>query len=96
MSVYPSSIPASKKTRLGIGKLVLRIFLVVQTLIVVYPLLWNVIASLKTNTEVMESPWSLPSSLNFDNYVRAFTTVRIGDEVDHNVGPFTGAQQQRF
>jgi N-acetylglucosamine transport system permease protein len=56
----------------------LRLFLLVQTLAVVYPLLWNVIASFKSNEEVMASPWSLPSSLHWDNYARAFTTAKIG------------------
>ncbi|QTH43407.1 carbohydrate ABC transporter permease [Cohnella sp. LGH] len=67
------------------GNLAVRIFLFVQTLIVLYPLVWNLLASFKTSTEVMESPWSLPAALNWDNYVRAFTTAKIGDYMINSV-----------
>ncbi|MDP4098145.1 carbohydrate ABC transporter permease [Paenibacillus sp. P96] len=67
------------------GRLLLRVFLIVQSLVVVYPLFWNVLASFKTNEEVMESPWTLPASLNWDNYVRAFTTARMGDYMLNSV-----------
>lgn len=85
MSVHHMSIPTKKKSSAGIGKLLLRIFLLIQALVVLYPLLWNVLASLKTNSEVMENPWSLPSALNWDNYVRAFTTAKIGDYMLNSV-----------
>jgi len=84
MSAY--TIPARKKTSAGvIGRFFLRVVLIIQALVVVYPLLWNVLASFKTNAEVMESPWSLPTSLNWDNYVRAFTTAKIGDYMLNSV-----------
>ncbi|KQO16672.1 carbohydrate ABC transporter permease [Paenibacillus sp. Leaf72] len=67
------------------GKIVLRLFLLVQALLVVYPLVWNVLASFKTNTEVMGSPWRLPSSLNWSNYVHAFTTAKMGDYMINSV-----------
>ncbi|MCQ6559060.1 carbohydrate ABC transporter permease [Paenibacillus mendelii] len=85
MSANPTAIQTRRKAPAVIGKLVLRVFLIVQTLIVVYPLLWNILASFKSNAEVMESPWSLPSVLNFDNYVRAFTTAKIGDYMINSV-----------
>jgi len=45
---------------------------------VLYPLLWNVLTSFKTNTEILESPWRLPKGLNLVNYVNAFTKAKIG------------------
>lgn len=80
-----SEASASKPFLQTIGKLILRIFLLIQSAVVLYPLLWNVLASFKTNQEVMESPWSLPSSLNWQNYVNAFTTARIGDYMLNSV-----------
>jgi len=76
-----SGSTGSAKGRLpaALGRNALRVLMLAQTLIVVYPLLWNVLASFKTNAEVMESPWSLPSSLNWSNYADAFRTARIGD-----------------
>ena len=38
----------------------------------VYPLLWVVIQSLKTETEFLESIWTLPARLNFQNYATAW------------------------
>lgn len=78
-------VSVSKTPLRWVGHIVLRIFLIIQALIVVYPLIWNVLASFKTNTEVMESPWSLPQTLNWENYVNAFTTARIGDYMLNSV-----------
>ncbi|WP_372630084.1 carbohydrate ABC transporter permease [Cohnella sp.] len=86
MSAYSASLQSGRKSSGGaVGRLLVRLFLIVQALIVVYPLIWNVIASLKTNAEVMESPWSFPTTLNWDNYVRAFTTAKIGDYMLNSV-----------
>lgn len=68
-----------------VKRTLLRALLLVQLAAVLYPLLWNVLASFKTNAEVMESPWTLPSSLNWTNYVSAFTTARIGDYMLNSV-----------
>lgn len=78
-------VSVSKTPLRWVGHIVLRIFLIIQALIVVYPLIWNVLASFKTNTEVMESPWSLPKTLNWENYVNAFTTARIGEYMLNSV-----------
>ncbi|MBC7403367.1 MAG: carbohydrate ABC transporter permease [Microbacteriaceae bacterium] len=47
-------------------------------IIVVLPLLWTVMSSFKTSSEIFSSPFSLPSKWNFDNYVGAWTTAGIG------------------
>lgn len=72
-------------TKSLIGKTLLRAFLIVQAAIVVYPLLWNVMASLKTNAEVMESPWKLPKGLEWGNFADAFSKARIGDYMLNSV-----------
>ncbi|WP_313892299.1 carbohydrate ABC transporter permease [Psychrobacillus sp.] len=61
------------------SKVLVRIFLLTATFIFVYPLVWNLIASLKTNKEIMSSPWGLPAVLNFSNFVRAFTESNMGE-----------------
>lgn len=46
--------------------------------VVVYPIIWMVLGSFKTNREFLEEPvWALPSSFNFDNYVEAWTTGNL-------------------
>lgn len=53
--------------------------LVLWSLIVVLPLLWTLMTSFKSSTEIFASPFALPEVFNFDNYVRAWTTENIGD-----------------
>ncbi len=56
----------------------LRLLLLAWTVIVAYPLLWNIITSLKSNAEILASPWSLPRHLAWVNYANAFARARIG------------------
>lgn len=49
-----------------------RFLLIIVTLVMVYPLIWNLIVSFQTNEEFMTSPFSLPETPQFDNYVRAW------------------------
>ncbi|MET8090508.1 carbohydrate ABC transporter permease [Micromonospora sp. NPDC005220] len=42
------------------------------------PLLWAVISSFKTDNEILNDPWSLPASPQFDNWSRAWTQASIG------------------
>ncbi len=50
----------------------------IWSVIVVVPLLWVVMSSFKTSSEIFASPFSLPSKLQFENYVNAWTTAGIG------------------
>ena len=61
-----------------VSKWPLRFFLVICTLILLYPFFWNIIASFKTNTEFLLDQLSLPKQLAWDNYVRAFTKANMG------------------
>lgn len=38
----------------------------------IYPLIWVILQSFKTESQFLSSIWSLPTSLNFDNYIKAF------------------------
>jgi N-acetylglucosamine transport system permease protein len=64
---------------------VLRLFMILATLIMIYPLFWNVYSSLKTNTEFLANPFTLPKTFAWDNYVRAFTKSNIGDNLFNSV-----------
>lgn len=50
----------------------------IWSLIVLVPLLWTVLQSFKTSSEIFASPFALPSHWSFDNYVAAWTTAGIG------------------
>lgn len=70
------------KNRTGtqkVSRILLRVILFAATFIFVYPLVWNLIAAFKTNKEIMESPWSVPESLNFSNFTRAFVESSMGE-----------------
>jgi N-acetylglucosamine transport system permease protein len=68
-----------RKAGRAMAKAAKRIVLVLVSIVVLFPLLWNLLSSLKSNAEIMASPWSLPARPRFDNYARAFQQARIGD-----------------
>lgn len=41
--------------------------LILWAIMVVLPLFWAVMSSFKSDADIFNTPWSLPSSLNFDN-----------------------------
>ncbi|MDE5991638.1 MAG: carbohydrate ABC transporter permease, partial [Oscillospiraceae bacterium] len=43
--------------------------------VMLYPLLWLLGASLKSNDEIFSSPWFMPESFDFSVYSRAWQTV---------------------
>jgi N-acetylglucosamine transport system permease protein len=56
----------------------MHLVLVSWAVVVTVPLLWAVLSSLKTDKEIFDSPWSLPSKLRFDNWARAWGEASIG------------------
>jgi N-acetylglucosamine transport system permease protein len=53
--------------------------LVIWSLIVILPLMWTIMTSFKTTTEIFASPFALPKDWNFNNYIKAWTTAGIGN-----------------
>lgn len=53
-------------------KIIVISLLLVLTLLVLYPMYWVVISSLKTNNEFLSSPLGFPSELRFENYIDAW------------------------
>ncbi|MDY0287755.1 MAG: carbohydrate ABC transporter permease [Sphaerochaeta sp.] len=68
-----------KKTTLGIIKRGLQYsILILIAFLALYPFLWMVLYSLKTNTEILvTNPFGLPKEFRFDNYSRAFGAYNI-------------------
>ncbi|HEY0854578.1 MAG TPA: ABC transporter permease subunit [Devosia sp.] len=52
--------------------------LIAWAIVICAPLLWVLMSSFKTTQQIFGSPFSLPTSFNFDNYVSAWTTASIG------------------
>lgn len=53
------------------------IIMLLVALISVYPLLWVIIQSFKTEGQFLQSIWSLPTSLSFDNFITAFEEANL-------------------
>ncbi len=62
-----------------LGKVVMYAVLVIWFVMVVFPMLWSIMSSLKNDAEIFFSPWSLPSALMWDNFVRAWIKARMGE-----------------
>lgn len=56
----------------------LNMSLVVWALIVIFPMVWLVYSSFKTDQEIFFDPWSLPQELQWDNFSRAWDKVHVG------------------
>lgn len=67
-------------------RLPLRILIAVVLIIEIYPLLWLLQGSFKTQNQFLNEPfYALPSQFNFDNYIAAFTTGQMGTYIGNSV-----------
>ena len=73
--------PASERAE----KLASHAILILFTVVIVYPVIWMVLASLKTPDDLVRNIWGLPRTLNWDNYVRAWQTARLGNALFNSV-----------
>ena len=55
------------------------VVLSIWAIIVILPLLWTLMTSFKTTTEIFASPFQLPAQAQFVNYSEAWTTAGIGN-----------------
>jgi N-acetylglucosamine transport system permease protein len=55
------------------------VVLSIWAIIVILPLLWTLMTSFKTTTEIFASPFNLPAKMQFVNYTDAWTTAGIGN-----------------
>ena len=55
-----------------IGQWVIRIFLILWSVTVAFPVIWVLYTSLKSNQEFFASPWALPSTPQWSNFAEAW------------------------
>ena len=63
------------------GKLIatmIYLFLGFWSLVVVFPMVWVLVSSFKTDKEIFFSPWLPPTRLMWDNFLRAWSKANIG------------------
>ena len=46
---------------------------------VIFPMIWMIYSSFKTDQELFFSPWAAPAELQWDNFARAWTKAHVGD-----------------
>lgn len=64
----------SRSARVG-----MYILLVLVVIITVLPFLWMIMLSFKTNSQILSSPLSFPSTINFENYRRVIQILNLGN-----------------
>jgi N-acetylglucosamine transport system permease protein len=78
----PQAGPEIAGTRPGFGALTFnalsQILLIFWAILVIFPFAWMIVTSLKTDPEILSSPWTFPAELQWDNFTRAWTEARIG------------------
>jgi len=62
----------------SLAKIPIYIVLLFWAFMVIFPMLWATISSLKTDQEIFFSPWGLPAALQWDNFARAWTKAKLG------------------
>ena len=54
------------------------IIIILFVIYAVFPFIWIVLTSLKTNAELLDNPFSLPNKFQFKNYKEAVTSAGLG------------------
>ncbi|MEK5444671.1 carbohydrate ABC transporter permease [Fredinandcohnia sp. FSL W7-1320] len=62
-----------KYQRFGLGELFITIGLIVYAVIILYPLFWMVISSMKSYKEIYNNVWGFPSTWLVENYATAWS-----------------------
>ena len=62
-----------------VGKVLLNAVLAFWAVVVIFPMVWLVYTSFKTDQEIFFSPWTLPATPMWDNFRRGWFDARIGE-----------------
>lgn len=81
--VKPSESQAPVRYRAGWGEtlsnLLLQALLWLWAVLVIFPMIWLLYTSFKTDQEIFFSPWTLPAALQWDNFRRGWVDAHIGE-----------------
>lgn len=67
-----------QSNRISLSRALVYIVLIIISIIYLYPLIWLLLNSLKTDKELFANPWSISFVFNFKNYTTAWTAGNIG------------------
>ena len=74
-----------KRNAKPLQKGLIRFFLILYSIIVIFPVLWAISTSFKTNQEFFKDAWALPEALRFSNYAEAWVVANLGDNFLNSV-----------
>jgi N-acetylglucosamine transport system permease protein len=81
--VKPREKQTSVRYRAGFGttlsNILLQALLWLWALLVIFPMVWLLYTSFKTDQEIFFSPWTLPATLQWDNFRRGWVDAHIGE-----------------
>ena len=67
-------------------RLPIRLLIAVLLIVEIYPILWMILGSFKTQNEFLNEPfWALPQSWDIVNYIEVFTTGEFGKYIVNSV-----------
>lgn len=67
-----------EKQKKTIKNILLYIVLIIFGTLNIYPLIWMIMTSFKTNKEISAGTFAMPTSFNFQNYINAWKTAKMG------------------
>ncbi|MFB9908411.1 carbohydrate ABC transporter permease [Allokutzneria oryzae] len=67
-----------RRLRHTLGDGAIHLFMATWAVMVAFPLVWAVVSSLKTDEQILTSPWSLPDRPRLENWSRAWDQASIG------------------
>lgn len=73
------------RKKLKVSQVLIFIFLIALVVIYIAPLLWIIIVSLKTNTELTLDPFGIPKELHWENFKIAWEKAYLGVALKNSV-----------
>ncbi|HEX2944729.1 MAG TPA: carbohydrate ABC transporter permease [Clostridia bacterium] len=75
----------TQEKKVSVSRAIVYIVLIILSLAYLYPLLWLLFNSLKTDNELFSNPWSIVSSMQFVNYATAWVSGKVGTSFFNSV-----------
>lgn len=69
----------SKSKKTSMSKILVYFPLIILAVVILIPVIWVVMASVKQNSEFYGNPWSLPQVIYFQNFFEAWNKARMGE-----------------
>lgn len=70
---------------LKISKVIIYLILILLAVVIMVPVAWVFIASIKENSEFYGNPWTLPKGFYFQNFIDAWQTAKMGSYMFNSI-----------